>query len=80
MIQVRIPVPNNGACDWGLPEAKSCSYCKKYYDPRYPEKYGNTDNGKCVWVPNESKCFPKKWVKDKQFLFDEECSGNSHFR
>ena len=68
-------MPNDGACDWGLPDANSCSYCKQYYDPRKPELYGIADNGNCVWVPSKSKCFPKIWAKDKGLTIDEECSG-----
>ena len=75
-IKVRIPVPNQGACDWGLPNAYSCAYCQNYFDPRDP--YGDNDDGKCVWVPSKGKCFPKKWATEELKLpFKEECSGSS---
>ena len=67
-----------GRCNHGLPDADSCSYCKKYYDAR--EGYGNTDDGKCVWVridsEGESKCYPKKWAKEQGLNYDEECISN----
>ena len=78
LISVRIPVPNSGACDWGLPNADSCAYCQEYYDPR--DDYGNNEDGKCVWVPNEGKCFPKKHSLDKGWTIDEECAGNFMIR
>ena len=77
-------VDSDGRCDHGLPEANSCSYCQNYYDARI--YYGNTDNGKCVWVPwgngtwGNGTCYPKKWAKDKRLSFDEECLGNFHVR
>ena len=74
LILGRVPVPNGGECDWGLPNADKCSYCKNYFDPR--QDYGNTDDGKCVWVPGEGKCYPKKWASDNQMSYDEDCTGN----
>ena len=70
----RIPVPNGKACDWGLLDADSCTYCQQYYDPR--SSYGNNENGKCVWVPTQKKCFPKSWAVNKLMPFDDKCNGN----
>ena len=64
ILKGRIPVPNNGACDWGLHRANivaSCNVCKIYYDP---VNYGNNKNGHCVYVPAKEKCFPAKWARD----------------
>ena len=52
----RIPVPNGKSCDLGLPGA-TCKECTKYYDPT--SGFRNTDEGKCVWVPDMTKCYAK---------------------
>ena len=65
-------MPNGGECDWGLPNADKCSYCKNYFDPR-PE-YGNTDDGKCVWSPDNGKCHPKRYATDNiNVTINERC-------
>jgi poly(3-hydroxybutyrate) depolymerase len=68
----RIPVPNGGACDWGLPaESQNCDFCSKYYDPRY----GNNDNGKCVWVESQNHCMPKQWAQQQHWDIQEFCNN-----
>ena len=69
----RIAVPYDGACDWGLPNARSCSDCLSYYDPR--ASYGNNDGGRCVWSPDNAKCHTKKWLakNDQTIDFNERC-------
>ena len=60
ILGIRIPVPNNGACDWGLKQANitaSCDSCAQYYDPR-PER-GNNKDGFCVYVPEKEYCIPQ---------------------
>jgi len=68
----RIPVPNGGACDWGLPaEEQNCEFCEKYFDPRI----GNTDGGKCVWTPSQNLCMPKDWAQQQGWDIEETCPG-----
>ena len=69
----RIPVPETGACDWGLKNPR-CEDCKMYYDPRP----GNFHNQKCVWIPTEGKCSPKRFAQNQNLTIDEideTCSG-----
>ena len=70
----RIPVPNGMACDHM--EGLTCSDCEIYYDPRWG--YGDNENGKCVWVPHEEKCFPNLWATGgapyNDWIIDEVCN------
>lgn len=67
----RQPVPNGGACDWGLPEdSQNCEFCSQYYDPRY----GNNDGGKCVWVASQNHCMPKNWAQQQGWDIQEFCT------
>ena len=64
----RIPVPNSGACDWGLGNAgirANCKTCKQYYDPR--PQFGNTDGGVCVYVPGKDKCFAARYARNQNY-------------
>ena len=72
-------MPNGGACDWGLPNAKLCLDCKSYYDPR--NAFTNNNDAKCVWVPSRGKCFAKKWVIDNLGLpYEEDCTGDMYIK
>ena len=65
----RIPVPNDGACDWGLNNANiiaSCEVCAKYYDPRT-----NFQNQPCVYVPHKSRCWPANLARNKNWITKE---------
>ena len=71
----RSPVPNNGACDWGLRNSgikASCSECQKYYDPR--SGYGNQPGGYCVYVPASDLCFPSSWISNTRMSEDRSCT------
>merc|ERR1719412_1421129 len=67
---VRVPVPHGKACDQS-PALKKCSDCSHYYDPR--PGYGNTNFGKCVWVPAEGKCISNYWVRRKHMKISTKC-------
>ena len=72
ILGIRIPVPNNGACDWGLKQANitaSCDSCAQYYDPR-PER-GNNKDGFCVYVPEKEYCYPAKFARQKNYTIDD---------
>ena len=65
---IRIPVPNEGSCDWGLFNADivaSCDTCAQYYDPR--PGYGDNDDGACVYVHKKEKCFPTSWARNQNY-------------
>ena len=67
-VAIRIPVPNDGACDWGLDNAgitASCLICKQYFDGR-----ASNSRDPCVFVPGHGKCYPKKWAVDHNYEID----------
>ena len=67
---VRIPVPNKGACDWGLKQADitaTCTICAQYFDGRSQEPWKDEP---CVFVPNKGRCFPKQWALKNNFEHD----------
>ena len=73
---VRNPVPNGRACD--SMSGKTCEDCQLYYDPR--SGYGNNNQGKCVWVPHEGKCYSNLWATGgygnyNDWIVDEVCDG-----
>ena len=69
-------MPDNGACDWGLPDADVCTYCQQYYDPRNAYGGDSNDESKCVWVPDKGKCYPKRYtIENLKLCFDEDCTG-----
>ena len=79
-IQRRIPVPNNGKCDTGLPDNTTCQDCEQYFKS---EKGGPESDGyRCVWVPQMGKCYHKQWAihqkRDKKlehWEIDFNCAG-----
>ena len=73
----RSPVPNEGACDWGLnsflsPVDPICEICQLYYDGRTNNTHSMQD---CVWVPLYGKCYPKNYAVNQNFTYDESCEG-----
>jgi len=59
--KVRVPVPNGGACDWGLDKfglTASCKVCNQYQDGRD----GTNNSQPCVFVPARGKCFPAEYA------------------
>ena len=80
--EARIPVPNDGACDWGLDNAgirAGCKTCEQYYDAR--SHYGNTDDGACIYVSSRDKCFPTAWAREETYNTDlcGECQNHYHY-
>ena len=76
-ISDRVPVPEVGACDWGLKQAK-CEDCKMYYDARPEHDHHKLTDGRCVWVPADKKCATIKWANQWNRTIDqidETCSG-----
>ena len=72
----RSPVPNEGACDWGInsflsPVDPICEICKLYYDGRTNNTHSMQD---CVWVSLEGKCYPKNYAVGQGLEYDETCS------
>jgi len=68
----RQAVPDQGACDGGLPGAE-CGDCTIHYDDR--DQYGNNEMGKCIWVPSEQQCYPKGHAASQGWDVDEYCTG-----
>ena len=73
----RYPVPNEGACDWGLkrflsPVSPICEICKLYHDGRTDSVFSMQD---CVWVREKGKCYPKNYAVNKNLDYDETCEG-----
>jgi len=66
----RVPVPGGRACDQS-PNLTHCADCSIYFDPR--PGYGNTEGGRCVWVPAERKCFPNAWARRQGMKVNEHC-------
>ena len=74
----RVPVPDEGACDWGLnrylrPEDPTCEDCMSYYDGRNSST--NFYMQDCVWVPLEGKCYPKNHAGAQNMDYYEGCEG-----
>ena len=68
----RIPVPNNGGCDWGLEHTEliaSCDICDNFYDPN--PLYGDNEDGTCVYIPSKAKCFAAKYARQNGFTVAE---------
>ena len=65
---------NGNSCNEGL-QQPTCEICKKYYDPHAGSGYGNNERGKCVWVPQESKCYAKGLAEQNNWSFDDTCTG-----
>jgi hypothetical protein len=76
----RIPVPNAGACDWGLAAAgiaQSCAVCDQYYDGRA----SNVHSKECVWIPAEGQCFPRDWAESSNPpMVIEACGSVAYVR
>ena len=79
-IQKRIPVPNHGKCDPGLPDNTTCHDCERYSNSH---KGGPESDGyRCVWVLEMGKCYHKQWAihqkrdeKLKNWEIDFNCAG-----
>ena len=77
----RSPVPNNGACDWGLQDSgikASCRECQKYYDPRISD--GTQPGGYCVYVPASDLCFSSSWVSNQSMSGDISCTTGIYMK
>lgn len=72
--EARIPVPYNRGCQHGLLATLegevSCDTCNLYYDGRDKETYGN-----CVWVPEETGCFPMQAAVLREYEYVTECGS-----
>ena len=74
----RIPVPKEGACDWGINDDlgsvdPTCEICKLYYDGRTEES--NFSMQDCVWVPSKENCYPRNYAVNQNLGYDESCKG-----
>lgn len=73
----RSPVPDAGACDWGLDNAgiiASCRECNLYYDGR-----GGDNNylNWCEYVPSQKKCFHHTYAKSQGWATETDCPDDN---
>ena len=71
----RGPVPNEGACDWGINSflgsvAPTCEICKWYYDGRTDSSFAMQD---CVWAPIAENCYAKNYAVAENLVTYETC-------